>query len=1029
MHILHGTWLPTHKRFALWGEDTTTEPAYRKGRRGRTAPHPFALSPDHWLRYLDQFTTDSAPDGLPVTLHLPGAGKQPQPSPEAEAAGWPPLEGDPSLLVWDLAAVTLSVTDLLDFLIQLPLPGERQAGFTLGSDLAFWQQAALLVMNGLIEQRYLPALKQQGTRYLAHWEPLPDRDLLAQLTATMPPLCRAMVDDPAQASPPRALLEDFLGTATDAFIREAYDSQTPGAAWLKPIQKLLPRSPWLSALTSSNPTLTGSLKEQAALFATWQRWHEGLEGAGFGTFRVCFRLDEPAEDDDHWPLHYLLQAADDPSLLVEARTVWSSTGSTLTYLEHRFDQPQEKLLAALGVASRLFPPVERSLRQASPVGVSLDREEAYMFLVEAAPLLEASHFGVLVPNWWAKRTARLKAKARLKGQAEEPSGFLTHDAVIGYQWELSLGGEHISRAEFEQLVALKQPLVRFRGEWVTLDPDQIEAALRFFDAQQTEGEMGILDALKLTTGANGIDVPAGLELDETELEGWLSDFLERLRQPDTSAAPDVPDTLKATLRPYQQRGFGWLTQMQQMGLGACLADDMGLGKTIQTIAFWLYERAVLGVDRPALLVCPTSVVGNWRHELSRFAPSLKVISHHGPQRLQGEDFTRSAQKTDVVLTSYALIHRDRETLEGVSWSSVTLDEAQNIKNPVTKQAQAARALPADMRLALTGTPVENRLSELWSISQFLNPGYLGARDTFRQQFSLPIERYGDQQAAAVLRQLTAPFILRRLKTDSNIIDDLPDKFENKVYCGLTPEQATLYEAAVREEMEAVETAEDDMARRGSILRMLTRLKQICNHPAQFLKEGDALGVAALGERSGKLTRLTEMLEEVFASSDRALIFTQYAQMGGHLQAYLRELFVDEVLFLHGGTPATKRQEMVRQFQAPRGPTVFVLSLKAGGTGLNLTQANHVFHYDRWYNPAVENQATDRAFRIGQTKNVQVHKFVCLGTLEERIDELIEHKQALAESIVGEGESWLSEMSTAELHDLVALRRDVMEGEA
>lgn len=1023
MHILHGTWLTTQQQFILWGEDTTLEPAYRKGRRGRTAPHPFALSVNHWLRYLDHFTTDSTPDGKTVTLLLPGAGKTPQPSPEAEAAGWSTLQGDVSLLAWEVPAVTLRPTDVLDFLIQLPLPGERQVGFTLGSDLAFWQQAALLVMNCLIEQRYLPTLKQQGARYLARWEALPDRDLLAQLTATMPPLCRAMVDEVAQVSAPHALLHDFLTVTTDAFIREAYTSQTQNMPRLK-----LPHSPWLKALIGSDPVLAGSPQEQAKLFAAWQRWHEGLAGAGFGAFRVCFRLDEPTDDNATWPLHYLLQATDDPSLLVEAKTVWSSTGSTLTYLEHRFDDPQEKLLAALGVASRLFAPIERSLRQTSPTQVQLNRDEAYTFLVEAAPLLEASQFAVLVPNWWAKRTARLKARARLKGQAAEPSGFLTRDALIGYQWELSLGGERVSRAEFEQLVALKQPLVRFRGEWVALDPDQIEAALKFFDAQATEGEMGVLDALKLTAGADGLDAPEGLEIDDAAIEGWLHEFLDQLRQPDISAAPDVPDTLRATLRPYQQRGFGWLTQMRHMGLGACLADDMGLGKTIQTITFWLHERTALDVDRPALLVCPTSVVGNWRHELSRFAPSLKVITHHGPQRLQGEAFIQAAQQADVFLTSYALLHRDRETLEQVPWSSITLDEAQNIKNPVTKQAQAARALPADMRLALTGTPVENRLSELWSISQFLNPGYLGARDTFRKQFSLPIERYGDQQAAATLKQLTAPFILRRLKTDPTIIDDLPEKFENKVYCSLTPEQATLYEAAVREEMEAVEQAADDMARRGNVLRMLTRLKQICNHPAQFLKEGTALGVDALQDRSGKLIRLTEMLEEVFASGDRALLFTQYAEMGGHLQAYLRERLVDEVLFLHGGTPAKKRQEMIRQFQAPRGPTVFVLSLKAGGTGLNLTQANHVFHYDRWYNPAVENQATDRAFRIGQTKNVQVHKFICLGTLEERIDELIEHKQALADSIVGAGESWLSEMSTTELHDLVALRRDVMEVE-
>ena len=503
-------------------------------------------------------------------------------------------------------------------------------------------------------------------------------------------------------------------------------------------------------------------------------------------------------------------------------------------------------------------------------------------------------------------------------------------------------------------------------------------------------------------------------------------MLERLRNPDRTEAPPIPAKLKATLRPYQERGFGWITQMRRLGLGACLADDMGLGKTLQTITYWLYERQNGSVKQPALLVCPTSVVGNWDHEISRFAPTLKVYTHQGADRLKGAKFKKAVAKCHVVLTSYALLHRDLETLKQVQWSSVTLDEAQNIKNPATKQTQAARAIEADYRLALTGTPVENRLTELWSIMNFLNPGYLGSRETFRSQFSIPVERYNDQKAASSLRSLTAPFILRRLKTDPKVINDLPEKFENKVYCSLTPEQATLYEAVVREEMEAIENAESAMERRGNVLRMLTRLKQICNHPAHFLKEGEALGVEALKGRSGKLARLTEMLEEVVDVEDRALIFTQYAEMGKHLQAYLREMFVDEALFLYGDTPAQKRQEMIRQFQAPHGPLLFILSLKAGGTGLNLTHASHVFHFDRWYNPAVENQATDRAFRIGQTKNVQVHKFICLGTLEERIDELIEHKKGLAERIVGEGEGWISEMSTDELRDLVSLRREMIE---
>ncbi len=446
---------------------------------------------------------------------------------------------------------------------------------------------------------------------------------------------------------------------------------------------------------------------------------------------------------------------------------------------------------------------------------------------------------------------------------------------------------------------------------------------------------------------------------------------------------------------------------------------MGLGKTLQTIALLLYIKSEQHTIQPALVVCPTSVVGNWRRELQRFAPDLKSYTHQGIERTSGEAFISQLKGVDVVFTSYPLLARDRETLESIEWSTVILDEAQNIKNSTTKQAQAARALKSDCRIALTGTPVENRLTELWSIFQFLNPGYLGSEQNFRRQFANPIEKLDDTEAAKRLRHLTTPFILRRLKTDPTVISDLPEKMEMKLYTTLTTEQGTLYEAVVKDVMERIENADaegDAMSRRGLVLSLLMQLKQICNHPAQYLKDG-----SSLDGRSGKLSRLTEMLEEIYATDDRALIFTQFAEMGELLRDHLLTKFYDEPLWLYGGTKVSEREEMIRRFQAERGPKVFILSLKAGGVGLNLTRANHVFHFDRWWNPAVENQATDRAFRIGQTRNVQVHKFVCAGTLEEKIDEMIESKKALAERIVGADESWLTELNTANLRDLVRLR--------
>ncbi|SNQ59060.1 Uncharacterized ATP-dependent helicase YwqA (fragment) [Candidatus Methanoperedens nitroreducens] len=396
--------------------------------------------------------------------------------------------------------------------------------------------------------------------------------------------------------------------------------------------------------------------------------------------------------------------------------------------------------------------------------------------------------------------------------------------------------------------------------------------------------------------------------------------------------------------------------------------------------------------------------------------------HHGINRKKKNEFLTEAARYDLVISTYALAHRDEEMLSQVKWNGVVLDEAQNIKNQFTKQSQAVRKFKSNYRVALTGTPVENRLSELWSIMEFLNPSYLGSAEGFRKRFALPIERYNDKDAGTKLRSIVSPFILRRLKTDPAIIKDLPDKIEMKVHCNLTKEQATLYEAVVKDMLRKIESSEG-IERKGMVLSALVRLKQVCNHPAQFLGDG-----SELPGRSGKLNRIIEMLEEVLAEGDSALVFTQFAEMGGMLKAHFQKVFSQDVLFLHGGVSQKQRDQMVMRFSEKNGPRIFILSLKAGGVGLNLTRASHVFHFDRWWNPAVENQATDRAFRIGQTKNVQVHKFICDGTLEERIDEMIEDKKALAENIIGTGEGWLTEMTTEQLKDLFALRREAVADE-
>jgi SNF2 family DNA or RNA helicase len=511
-----------------------------------------------------------------------------------------------------------------------------------------------------------------------------------------------------------------------------------------------------------------------------------------------------------------------------------------------------------------------------------------------------------------------------------------------------------------------------------------------------------------------------------DADGWLGDLISG--QADRRLEPmTTPAGFHGELRPYQERGLSWLSFLGGLGLGGVLADDMGLGKTIQLLSLIASESPAAPGTGPTLLICPMSLVGNWQREAARFTPDLRVHVHHGADRLEGEALATALSDADLVLTTYGVATRDQAALAEVSWARVVCDEAQNIKNHATKQARAVRGLPAAARIALTGTPVENRLHELWSIMEFANPGLLGPAEKFRKRYAVPIERRDPQDpqgpaddAIQALRRITQPFVLRRLKTDKTIISDLPDKQEMKVFCNLTAEQASLYQATVTDMLSRIEEATDDISRRGLVLATMAKLKQVCNHPAHLLGDG-----SRLPGRSGKLARLEEICDEIVAEGDKALCFTQYAEFGRMLQPHLAARLGCPVLFLHGGTPKKQRDAMVAQFGELDEPVLFLLSLKAGGTGLNLTAASHVIHVDRWWNPAVEDQATDRAFRIGQRRNVQVRKFVCVGTLEERIDAMIEDKKALAEQIVGTGESWLTELSAEDLRSVLTLTSDAV----
>ncbi|MBA3922364.1 MAG: DEAD/DEAH box helicase, partial [Nostocaceae cyanobacterium] len=484
---------------------------------------------------------------------------------------------------------------------------------------------------------------------------------------------------------------------------------------------------------------------------------------------------------------------------------------------------------------------------------------------------------------------------------------------------------------------------------------------------------------------------------------------------------DLPN-LQGNLREYQKRGVSWLQYLEQLGLNGCLADDMGLGKSVQVIARLVQEKDATDAITPTLLIAPTSVVGNWQKEIAKFAPQLTVMVHHGSDRLQTlPEFKAACRQHDVIITSFTLARKDEKLLNSLEWQRLVLDEAQNIKNPKAAQTRAIVKLSAKHRLALTGTPVENRLLDLWSIFNFLNPGYLGKEAQFRKSFEIPIQKDNDRVKSATLKKLVEPLILRRVKTDRSIINDLPDKIEQKLYTNLTKEQASLYEAVVKDVTAQLENAEG-IQRKGLILSTLMKLKQICNHPTQFLQDDSEFSP----ERSHKLSRLAEMVEEAISEGESLLVFSQFTEIGEKVEKYLKHTLHCNTYYLHGGTSRDKREKMIAEYQDPETePSVFILSLKAGGVGITLTKANHVFHFDRWWNPAVEDQATDRAFRIGQKKNVFVHKFIAIGTLEERIDQMIEDKKKLSATVVGADESWLTELDNEAFKQLISLNKSAI----
>lgn len=950
---------------------------------------------------------------------------------------------------------TAQVIDLLCYCLD---EEQLAPGLLVGQDLRFWALAMRFAGTLVAKQQFLPGLKMSNQGVLACWDPVfigEDGERLSQLAKGMPGSCLAAEVDSFDHNPGKRafeILAKFINEIVDQLVRSSLSGRMPPQveSWMESLleDKKAPNihQRWIEALVGANPKLDGSLEEFAKLSSQIAEWLRPISVASDAPYRLCLRLEElppqcslsdpqlgedPTLDSElaesvvshvlsqpscesPFYVRFLLQSLGEPGVLIPVDIVLSPSFEDLPLLRGGRVSAREYLFRSLGQAVRLCPDIEKSFAQPVPLGFELDTKGAHQFLSQAAPALKNAGFSVQLPSWWTRKQ-KIKAKAKVFSSLNTGTLFGLKD-LAEFDWQLALGGVPLSVEELEKLAALKVPLVRWQGMWVEINPDEITPALRFFGKSAQRQSASQHDLIKMALG--GASLPDGVEFDGITGEGRVVDVIRQLQGHADFEELDCHDRFQGELRPYQIRGMSWLTFLKDLGFGALLADDMGLGKTVQTLAFvqkhW-YEQGTKH-RHPTLLICPTSVIGNWQREALKFTPDLKVLVHHGTDRFAGAEFVRSARRSAIVLTSYTLLHKDYDDLNLLNWDLVILDEAQNVKNPETRQAIAACSLRTQFRVALTGTPVENSVGDLWSLMNFLNPGLLGSHSIFKEQYFKPIQIFQDEKKIEKLKSLTGPFILRRLKTDKSIVPDLPEKFERKTRCHLTKEQASLYAATVEEATGFLDST-TGMKRKSIILTTMLRLKQICNHPALVLK-----GTTRSPNRSGKLKRLTEMLEAVLLNDEHALIFTQFAQMGEMIQVHLQDMTGKEVLFLHGATPREERERMVERFQLCHdGPKFFVLSLKAGGTGLNLTRANQVFHFDRWWNPAVENQATDRAFRIGQAKDVAVHKFICAGTLEENIDEMIERKKIIASSTVGAGEGWLTELSTRELKHIFALK--------
>ncbi len=1050
MKILHGTWIPdeTFELIAAGGFYLWVETTEARKTKNSTTIHPYQLSSKDLEAFLSQELglKNLQSDGItPKYFLLPTAKEEPLPS--LELARY--LEKDnPEEFTWQYWEIDCYLTttnvkvsgysyDLVNNVIKLlrdlhfiAINSERE--IQLGADLLFWYYYTQSFQQIILKEQYIPALKyyqpqktksrkkRSALEIYPGWEIVSEQyeAEIQNYRAAMPKISVAGFATLPQ-SPHFYDEETLLRHFSECLLTEIVTHTPSTAKFSKQLSGTILEKCCDPALISHPGTNDLALEE----YQQWQAWRYKITQTQDNiSFYLYFQLQTPNKAEEPWELQFRVAPKNDPSLKISLKDYWRLGTKERTVFHKQFGQEFEaNLLLNLGYAARIYPLLWTGLETSEPKNVLLDLDEAFEFLKETAWILEDAGYKVIVPAWWTpmgrkRAKLRLKVTSRSKSASKsETKSYFGLDTLVQYQYQLAIGEQPVTESEWQQLVNAKVPLVKFRGEWVELDLAKMQQMLEFWQKQgQDERQMSLLELLQR-------EAEAGEEL-EFERDDTLEEMLQKLNdKSQLELVTDLPN-FQGKLREYQQRGVSWLNYLENLGLNGCLADDMGLGKTIEVIARLIQEKNNNTQVAPTLLIVPTSVIGNWSKEITKFAPHFRSMIHHGSSRSKdGSEFQQAISSHDVVITSYTLVRKDAKLFDSVSWQRIVLDEAQNIKNPKAAQTKAILKLKATHRLALTGTPVENRLLDLWSIFNFLNPGYLGKQTQFRKAFEVPIQRDSDRAKAVTLKKLVEPFILRRVKTDKNIIKDLPDKVEQKVYCNLTPEQASLYEAVVQDVEQQIEE-KAGIERKGLILSTLMKLKQICNHPRQFLQDESEF----TPNRSHKLSRLQEMIEEIQAEQESLLIFTQFREIGDALQQYLRHNYYYQTYYIHGGTNRKQRDKMIAEFQEPdTPPAVFILSLKAGGVGITLTKANHVFHFDRWWNPAVEDQASDRAFRLGQKKNVFVHKFVTLGSLEEKIDVMIEDKKRLSESVVGADESWLTELDNDKFRELIALNRSAV----